>query len=1015
MASVGRSRSRRRGEGGESFERNGVRSAEPAVDHHGPCSPALIDEEIRKSKPRQTSCVPMKKLIDEEFSKDANARHTSPGAVGRLMGLDSLPSVGTRSHHRHSKSRAHYTSACISHDRYLPQRRRTDEMPEVKDVFEVMDAMRVRAAYRAKNGNATSRFDATEKANLDFIRQKFMDAKRLSTDESLQMSEELNETLDALVSNKDLLLEFLEKQDQRSPSSNANCITILKPSKRNLFVDTDNIYSEDNGIESFFHKHSTRKPPAKLSSQSPKDDSGSLRQKLPRSSHQEISDKRACPTRIVVLKPSLDKARDIEGSFALSHEIPHSDYRRHTSCQDDGMWSPYTEDSMCQVSLGNPETVGHIKKGSREIAREITKQMRAARGGGNRKQILQPDTSTVLSDESSYFVSSRTKLKTSETVHRSSELCDSWDSSSFNSSPAHSNESSVIKEAKKHLSSRWKIAHQFQNQEPENNGFSVLGDMFALSDQESPKGELQRNGMPGSCSNPLGISSKDGWRGVAPSSSARSKSILSSSHQSVQKSSNRKKSSRKNEFSMLKDVLKIGPHDSENACHSRQRKSLVRGSAFRGDVAEQVSPDDEERMMIDHEVHVSSQKPTYVVDMPDSSEQTLAHTMDPGHELDVVCHLDTSSAVFEQNKEQLSPAKLNQQMHRQPPTALDLLIRVPDVDNLQTQAEGIENHLDDDYSALFSPPTGTESPVGIEHHHDSDNQSLWIHPAGSDSPTGSSNDEQPSPVSVLESSLDTEEVYSGDFEKISADIQGKWFTFSLPTHLLFNSRLLSLTFCNITGLRMQLQLLKTETTEDADATDHLIASDDEDASTNQPLPEMEISHAFMDEEERDFSYVLDMLTLLGIDAAYQDGQLDMYCFSEQPAGPDLFEILENKYSGLILWQRSERMLLFDLTNAVIAEVMTSLVHHGSKGLLRRFSSRWDQEGFVEYVWQGVFQLRQEMDCNQVDPLMMDLERHGSEDGIDLVGREIGTMVLESLVEETIAEFLGMRRSGRFCG
>jgi hypothetical protein len=136
---------------------------------------------------------------------------------------------------------------------------------------------------------------------------------------------------------------------------------------------------------------------------------------------------------------------------------------------------------------------------------------------------------------------------------------------------------------------------------------------------------------------------------------------------------------------MLKDVLKIGPHDSENACHSRQRKSPVRGSAFRGDVAEQVSPDDEERMMIDHEVHVSSQKPTDVVDMPDSSEQTLAHTVDPGHELDVVCHLDTSSAVFEQNKEPLSPAKLNQQMHRQPPTALDLLIRVPDVDNLQTQ------------------------------------------------------------------------------------------------------------------------------------------------------------------------------------------------------------------------------------------------------------------------------------------------------------------------------------------
>jgi hypothetical protein len=214
---------------------------------------------------------------------------------------------------------------------------------------------------------------------------------------------------------------------------------------------------------------------------------------------------------------------------------------------------------------------------------------------------------------------------------------------------------------------------------------------------------------------------------------------------------------------------------------------------------------------------------------------------------------------------------------------------------------------------------------------------------------------------------------------------------------------------------MQLQLLKAETTDDADGTDHLIASDDEIASTNQQLPEMEISHAFLDEEERDFSYVLDMLTLLGIDAAYQDGELDMYCFSEHPAGADIYDILENKYSSLILWPRSERMLLFDLTNTVIAEIMTSLVHHGSKGLLRRFSSRWDQEGFVEDVWQRVSQLRQEMDCYQADPLMMDLERHGCEDGIDLAGGEIGSMLLEDLVEETIVEFQGMRQSGRFCG
>lgn len=121
---------------------------------------------------------------------------------------------------------------------------------------------------------------------------------------------------------------------------------------------------------------------------------------------------------------------------------------------------------------------------------------------------------------------------------------------------------------------------------------------------------------------------------------------------------------------------------------------------------------------------------------------------------------------------------------------------LPTSDCILLQAEGIENHVDDVYAALFNPPTETESPVGIDHHHgvDNDNQASWIHPTGSESPVSSNNDEQPSPVSVLESSLDAEEVYSGDFEKISADLQGKWSSFSLPIHLPFKFSALEFDF-----------------------------------------------------------------------------------------------------------------------------------------------------------------------------------------------------------------------------
>ena len=60
----------------------------------------------------------------------------------------------------------------------------------------------------------------------------------------------------------------------------------------------------------------------------------------------------------------------------------------------------------------------------------------------------------------------------------------------------------------------------------------------------------------------------------------------------------------------------------------------------------------------------------------------------------------------------------------------------------------------------------------INDHHGDDNQTLCIPPNGSESPMSSSKDDQQSPVSVLDSSMDAED-HSGDFEKISADLQGK--------------------------------------------------------------------------------------------------------------------------------------------------------------------------------------------------------------------------------------------------
>lgn len=677
-----------------------------------PFLPSQFAARNRQSKSRKASAVPMRILIDEEFSNDVNARHISPGAVGRLMGLDSLPSSGIDSQHRHTQSHAPKTSPGVFHGRNglhkdMPHRSSADTI----DVFEVMEAAKTNShrSPRSKIGNTTSRSDKVDSADIDFIRQKFMDAKRLSTDESLHMSEELNETLDALVSNRDLLLDFLQKIDPAvrrdlhnhgSPSSAANCITILKPSRRNQFIDMNNIYPQEKGTESIFNeqkevKHSLTKPYSNVPLQSLKEDSCSLRQKLSRSSHQENTGKRGCPTRIVVLKPNLEKPHDIGETLPLHHKIPHSDYRRHKECPEVGRYTPYTEDYRCQVHPGDSETLSRMGKGSREIAREITKQMGAARGG-SRKHAVEPETRTLASDERSQFLPSVTRLKTPKAIHRYSEPCDAWASSSLNSSPTYSSETSVSKEAKKHLSNRWKKTHQRQLQETGCDSFSTLGDMLALSDQNAskvathkmtsrkcPKAEVQSDRMQSSCIYPLGISSNDGWRDTATSKLTRSKSLPSSFIRGVQKSNNRKRagSVTYNEFSMLKDVLKVGPYYSEYACRRRQRQSLSRDSTIHGDESDLMSTDNEEKMAVEREIHVNYEEPINGTAVTDTSGQSQ-HPANLDHELDAVGILDTSSAVPVSNNKPLSPAEQNLQMLNTTTTALDNCLLVPNLDDL---------------------------------------------------------------------------------------------------------------------------------------------------------------------------------------------------------------------------------------------------------------------------------------------------------------------------------------------
>ncbi|KAK1677640.1 hypothetical protein QYE76_038488 [Lolium multiflorum] len=948
----------------------GVRSLRKQGGEPGMHSNSLFGGN-RLCTPKRAGRTPMKMLIDDEVSRYATPRHTVPGIVGRLMGLDVMPSSGVHSqdtcngNHLQGMSPgscSHKSGNCS--DKYalsgdVPRRTCTDEVPEFKDVFEVMETTRMKNLNR----NTCFGHDRVNNADLNFVRQKFIDAKRLSTDGSFQKSEDFNDALEALVSNKDVLMEILQESNNVaasdlsglscSPLSGVNRITLLKPSRRNKFIDADVVYPPENDTERCFRtpkeaKHSPRK--LHIKPHAPKEETGSLRQKLSRSSYRDCIDKRISPTRIVVLKPYLDKTQNMEGAFPLTDDIFCSSDRRTEACLDDGIQRLYAEESIPQASIAYSDAQRHREKGPREIAREVSLQMRTAgRGGVSGKQKVSPDIGTSKQDEQVSLLASMAKLKTSAALERSPVLCDSLDAPSVATSPTHSSKRSIRKEAKRRLSDRWKVAHQHQHPSREANTFSTLGDMLALSDkevseltaatrQQCPVGKLHRDVIPGSCGYPLGISSNDGWKDENICNISRLESISTSSiNRRSQNLTCTKASFTHGESSMVENIIRSGPYDSEVLHQDRQRRSLIRSSTYHCDESDVPCLDKVER-----EIHVNFEEPIYTAEVPELSETggRLLHAGNSCHSLGSERYLNYSPAVPNWQGEAQSSGH-------------NKIIN-------QHQASTLDDNL-----SLGDSASQTD---GNEHDRCEDNQAPSDHLTELVSVVSSNEDDHPSPVSVLESSLDAEDCCSG-------------------------------------GLRMQLRLLKMEAAGDADETELALFSDDETAASceleNESAP---TSCTFWDEDERDFSYVVNMLNCLGIQSAEQDLLLDARCLLRSPACSDVYDNLEKKYSKLILWPQSERRLLFDLTNDILVDTITCLTQCGSQGLMRRcqLSMKWGKEEFVQEVWERVCRQRRETECFQEEKLM-GVGWLDCEDVTEQIAADFGGMVCEDLLEEAIAD------------
>ncbi|KAM5563228.1 hypothetical protein ABKV19_018075 [Rosa sericea] len=449
----------------------------------------VIVSELRRSSSNNIgNGTPIKMLLDQEMSKEVETKKNPPNVVAKLMGLDAFPRQQPDSTAQRSNA-SNYSQCTNNHssvplgcwqqeDEFLDKRMQHEfhqcpEQNDYKDVYEVWQQPQKTSYGRNKSPQKGRYNEKINEKQMDLVRQKFMEAKRLATDERLRQSKEFQDALEVLSSNKDLFLKFLQEPNSLfsqhlyelqslPPPTETKRITVLRPTK---MVSNDNFAGSGNKSDK-----QTKKSPQVCQAAWE-----SHHLYSPTIADQKVDEYPAPPTRIVVLRPSPGKTQDGKamGSSPTSSPRLHGEnfYEEH-------------EDDEVRESI--------------EVAEEITQTMRDNSMGHRRDETL---LSSVFSNG---YTGDESSFHKSENEYAAGNLSDSevmslsprhtWDhingfgspfSSSSFSRMSCSPESSVCREAKKRLSERWAMMAlngNSQEQRHARRSSSTLGEMLALSE-----------------------------------------------------------------------------------------------------------------------------------------------------------------------------------------------------------------------------------------------------------------------------------------------------------------------------------------------------------------------------------------------------------------------------------------------------------------------------------------------------------------------------------------------------
>ncbi|XP_074569001.1 uncharacterized protein LOC141825519 [Curcuma longa] len=911
---------------------------------------------IKKSPSKKTSVL-IRDLIEEELSKGkVVTKHSSPSLIAKLMGLDAFPSLVK--HKKNMDSPIFWGNYVETEDH---SKWRNKERQELKHVLEISKPTK----RKKHSSHSDMRAKHRQRAYEDYVRNergKFMDINGQSPVELFHKSEKLNGAFGITDSSRDLFLELSNPlfakhlQDlKHAHLSHQSNITILKPSKcrtengRNKVGYRSSRPEKSNNRFAYMQQEITGS--CKTHEARPKkchvqEDTRSLPYN-PLAPQRGRSKLAVHPAHIVILKPILEKAQKVPDADFLDH-----DNLWFSSKKDQKFAASRTQEFCARKHIENfshdKEETGHMVNDAEENYRRITRKMRH-----NRSRLSKLNFSTPIveytGDRDSLPMLDITKLPDS------TDPCGIWRTRLSTSSMPSTKYCVSMEAPNHHYLERRNVTHQFQNLGLISRCSSTHGEVLELSEEETPRFSadilhsknisletLSRDEILGSWSFQLGISREDAPRYESSRFSPRSNSLPASCSPKYED-----RKSVGGSTTGLRDVADLESSVSSKLPPAKQSKHQNYNYQLAGYVAE-------ENMVPEREIHVNSEGLKKRTHAEDLVTKTNLHTATTNLATTKRYELNDSNFISIPGDEVLR--LITQEEH-----AMKSAFHVPP-DNGYGYVKEI---------VLQEKPSG--HPHGKSLPSDSN--------VAKSQPLSSNDLEQPSPVSVLETPLEDETYSSGCFHRLSADLK---------------------------ELRIQLQRLKMDSAATcAEESQVLVLSDEDCAVVDCELLSLGDLHGvrFKDVDDRDFTYLVDILLETGIQSVHDDKLIKECCCLGFAFDQCVFDKLEKRYDGISSWSRSERRLLFDVVSCSLVGLVTSYsdVRSGmptSKLCLPTYNS----ESLVETLWQTVVKQRKELQCSE-EKMILEPGWLSWKIDVNVVGIEMERLLNADLLEELVSELL----------